>query len=319
VLFCRADLFAEEYPMSSQLLLPKCGTLITPAQSEDVFSLGNDEVITAFKATGAIVFKGFGLDVDAFEQFTNRFSADYMDNKGSGSYRETVNAGSDGTIQNVAYIYGVGKQRTFPLPLHADRSYVKSQPPLMWFLCRRPAAEGGQTTICDGVRVYESLSDRTRELFETQRIKYVRHYRDGEWQVLYHSHDLDEVRRFCDDNDLTLKVNADRSIDTEFLKPAVVESRWGALKTFCNSILIVQWQEDELGRTNSVVRLEDGSRIPDDVLKELEQVTESLTENIPWETGDFAMVDNTRMLHGRRAFDDDKREIYVRMCRSVEW
>jgi alpha-ketoglutarate-dependent taurine dioxygenase len=305
--------------MSSKLLLPKCGTLITPSQGNDVFALSRDDVIDAFKATGAIVFKGFDLNVDVFERVTNQFSHDYMDNTGSGSYRETVNSGSDGTIQNVAYIYGVGKQRTFPLPLHADRSYVKSQPPLMWFLCRRPAASGGQTTVCDGARVYEALSDRARELFETQRIKYVRHYRDGEWQVVYHTHDLDEVGRFCAENDLTLTVNTDRSIDTEFLKPAIVASRWGGLKTFCNSILIVQWQEDALGRSNSVVRMDDGSRIPADVLKELEDVTESLTENIPWETGDFAMVDNTRMLHGRRAFDDDKREIYVRMCRSVDW
>ena len=33
----------------------------------------------------------------------------------------------------------------------------------------------------------------------------------------------------------------------------------------------------------------------------------------------YQMIDNTRVMHGRRAFTDAGRQIYVRMCRSVTW
>ena len=35
------------------------------------------------------------------------------------------------------------------------------------------------------------------------------------------------------------------------------------------------------------------------------------------DTGDFVVVDNTRTLHGRRAFEDTNREVYLRMVRNV--
>ena len=242
-----------------------------------------------------------------------------MDNLGSGSYRQTAKVGHDGTIQNVAYNYGTDRQRTFPLPLHADRAYLKSQPEIMWFLCARPAESGGQTTICDGVAVVPALSASTRRLFESKRLKYIRHYAEDQWKLLYRTNDLDQVRRFCEQNDLRLHVNEDRSVRTEFLAPAIRKTKWGGTRAFCNSLQIGIWQEKHLGRSVNFVRLEDNSEIPDEVLAEIDEVTESLTENIPWSSGDLAIVDNTRMLHGRRAFNDPAREVYVRMCQSVSW
>jgi alpha-ketoglutarate-dependent taurine dioxygenase len=84
-------------------------------------------------------------------------------------------------------------------------------------------------------------------------------------------------------------------------------------------MLIVLWQEEGLKRTSSVVRLEDGSKIPAEVVREIEAVSEACTVELPWWDGDLIMIDNTRVLHGRRAFNDQKRAILIRMCRSVSW
>jgi alpha-ketoglutarate-dependent taurine dioxygenase len=189
----------------------------------------------------------------------------------------------------------------------------------MWFLCARPAERGGQTIVCDGVAVVPALSASTRRLFESKRLKYIRHYTEEQWKLLYQTNDLGEVRQFCEQNDLRLQVNKDRSVQTEFLAPAIRETKWSGSRSFCNSLQIGIWQEKLLGRRVNFVRLEDDSEIPEEVLAEIDEITESLSENIPWSSGDFAIVDNTRMLHGRRAFDDPTREIYVRMCRSVSW
>lgn len=305
--------------MRTEPLTDKVGLKVMPDADETVMDLDPAAVIELFKAHGALYFSGFNLDVTLFERFTNQFSNDYMDNTGSGSYRDQVEGASDKSIQNVAYVYGTDKQRLISLPLHADRSYVKSQPPLMWFMCARPSKEGGQTTVCDGVALAEALSERARQVFTEQRLKYIRHYPAGEWQVLFKTDDLGQVRAYCDANDLTLIVNDDGSVTTEFLKPAIFPTRYGDLKGFVNSILIQLWQEDALGRTTSLARLEDGSRIPEDVLDEVKDVSERLTVDLAWEPGDFARVDNTRLMHGRRPFSDPEREIYVRMCRGMDW
>ena len=46
----------------------------------------------------------------------------------------------------------------------------------------------------------------------------------------------------------------------------------------------------------------------------LNEIAERITAEINWQKGDILMVDNTRIMHGRRAFMDDKRDIYIRLC-----
>ena len=305
--------------MQIQTFTDKVGVLITPDSGECLLALDIAQIEHAIRSRGAVYLKGFNADIDAFERFTNQLSNDYMDNMGSGSYRDTVNVGSDATIQNVAYIYGVAKQRTFALPLHSDRSYVKSMPEIMCFACAHPAEKDGQTTLADGVKIYAALSESTRKFFDTRPIKYIRYYNAEEWPVFFRTTDTKDVEAYCRVNDLSFHLDTDNGITTEYLTTAVPLTKWGREKAFVNSIPIQIWQERGLGREYPRVRMADGSPLPEAIIAEIDEVSDSLTENLPWQQGDVAIIDNTRMMHGRRAFDDQAREIYVRMCRSVAW
>jgi alpha-ketoglutarate-dependent taurine dioxygenase len=46
----------------------------------------------------------------------------------------------------------------------------------------------------------------------------------------------------------------------------------------------------------------------------LNEIADKITTKIPWKKGDILMVDNTRIMHGRRAFSDNQRDIYLRLC-----
>jgi alpha-ketoglutarate-dependent taurine dioxygenase len=295
------------------------GVRIDGSGERDLLGLQTDEVIREFKGAGLVLFSGFDVDTQIFERFTNRYSKDYMDHKGGGALREVINKDGDKTILSVSYSYNVESQRTFPLALHSDRSYTKSQPPVMWFYCVKPAVEEGETLVCDGVRLCEGLSEGTRRLFKDKRIKYIRNYRDGEWQLIYQAKELKDVERYCRENSLTFVANPDNSVTTEYACHAIVKPRWSDRDAFVNSILLVLWQEEDLKRTTSLVRMEDGSKIPQAALDEVREVSGRLTRPVEWNPGEIVMIDNTRMMHGRRAFTDPKREIYVRMCRSVPW
>ena len=53
--------------------------------------------------------------------------------------------------------------------------------------------------------------------------------------------------------------------------------------------------------------------MPADLLRRVADAAESLTIEIAWQRGDVAIIDNTRCLHGRRAFTGGAREILTRM------
>ena len=109
----------------------------------------------------------------------------------------------------------------------------------------------------------------------------------------------------------------------EYLTSALQETRFGGATTFANFLLFSQTApacgHPEGPRIRAMLRFEDDQPIAPELTAEIEAIAAPLTGEIHWSAGDLAMIDNTRMMHGRHAFNDPKREIYVRMCRSVPW
>jgi alpha-ketoglutarate-dependent taurine dioxygenase len=294
------------------------GTTVEAAAGERPDDLDRDQVIELIKSSGVVFFRGFGIDPPVFERFTNRFATEFMNYKGGRYFRRAVN--DDGTITSVAYHLKGEEQDTFPLPLHGEMYYLDARPVLIWFLCVRPALRDGETTVCDGAELYRQLSDSTRKLFERQRLKYVRFYPESEWTTRFQTRDLTEAADFCTKNGMRVVVDPEaRTLTTEYLHPATITSRWHGHTVFINNILTVTAQERLGVKGDNIVRLEDGSKIPESVIADIESCCERLTRPIPWQAGDFAVVDNTRVLHGRRQFDDNVREIYSRMVKRVDF
>jgi alpha-ketoglutarate-dependent taurine dioxygenase len=310
----RGDTMIETLPMYE-----KFGTTIAAKDSLDLFELSIETIISLFKESGVLLFSGFDVDTNKFEQFSNLFGLDYMKYIGGAHNRKTINENGDKTILSVGFYRNPNQQDTFELPLHADMFYTKSRPVFIWFYCVNPAETNGETTVCDGVEVYKELSEKALNLFKTKRLKYIRYYPNGIWQERFQTDDLNIVEKLCKESDLNLKVDSSTQlITTEFIQSALVKTKWSNQDAFVNSILSVEWQEAH-GKTDSLIRLEDDSKIPEEVMQEIKEVTSRLTRKISWNKGDIVMMDNTRMLHGRKAFSDQKREVYIRMCRSVDW
>jgi alpha-ketoglutarate-dependent taurine dioxygenase len=188
---------------------------------------------------------------------------------------------------------------------------------MLWFFCEKPAANEGETTVCDGAQVYDSLSEDSKELLSKKKLKYIRRYKDSEWKLLYQTEDLDEAIKFCTGNGLKARAEDGHVLATEYVHPGVIKSRWGDHWVYINNVLPVVWQEQQLGRKASIVRLEDGSTIPQQLIDEVVAAQQRLMIPLPWKRGDFAALDNTRTLHGRRPFQDTDREVFLRMVREV--
>lgn len=291
--------------MTTQTPTDTFGTTLQGTAAASPLDLDRDTVIDAFRRTGYVYITGFAPDTEAFLAFTARYCTDFRAYVGGAYSRESI--GGNKTLMSVT-----GGKLRFAVPLHGEMYYLKEHPSVLWFYCATPALKDGETTVADGVRFWRELSSASRQLFSEQRIKYIRTYPDGTWQGIYQSDDLEEVARVCAANQMTFKVGTERQVITEYVTSAVVKTPYGEHDAFINNILPVVGQE-RAGSKASLVRLEDDSPIPDAVLADLVAVAGRTTIDVPWKSGDIAMINNTRAMHGRRSFADDQRDIYVRL------
>jgi len=302
------------------------GSEIQGSSQERVSDIDPNAVKELIKDRGVVMFTGFGTKLEEFDLFIPQFGDRFMSFQGGGSVRRKVL--EDETLLSTRFV-GCGRetQCTVGLPLHGEMYYTNMRPVMLWFFCEKPAtrlglpmstaASDGETTVCDGAQIYDALSEESKELLANKKLKYLRRYKDGEWQLIYQTEDIDEAVKFCTGNGIKAHVEDGRVLATEYVHPAVIKSRWGNHLVFINSALIVYWQEEILGRDTSIVRLEDGSKLPKQLIDEVVAAQKRLIIPMAWDRGDFAVVDNTRAMHGRRAFTDTSREILLRMVREV--
>jgi alpha-ketoglutarate-dependent taurine dioxygenase len=283
------------------------GKMVLGTTKQNICGLEQAEVIEQFNTSSLLLFRGFDIDTADFKKFTELFSTSFVSYVGGAYSREMING--DKTLLSVT-----GGKLAFPVPLHGEMYYRKQKPDILWFYCASPALKDGETTICDGIQIYNQLSSSTQELFQEKKLKYIRTYPTGIWQKIYQTDDLSHVEAVCKDNEMQLEADKEQ-VTTHYIASAIQPSRSGRNQVFINNILPVIAQELN-GNTSSLVRLEDGSKIPDSVIDEIKTITEKLIYLVSWQKGDILMIDNTRLMHGRRAFADNQRDIYVRLCEA---
>ncbi|MFB8798798.1 MAG: TauD/TfdA family dioxygenase [Microcoleus sp.] len=286
--------------VNTQLLSENVGQQIINRDNINIFDLDREEIINLFQSYGVLLFRGFENSVDTFTQFTNSLSKDFLDYTGGLFNRRVINGNA--TILSVNDFQD-------EIKLHGEMYYQQNIPLMVWFFCAHPASQDGETIICDGRQLFNELSSPLKELFTNKKLKYNLGHLDKEaWQKRYKTDDLRVLEQTCRSNNLIWQINADESIDLQYICPAIHPSRCGKYPTFINSLLPVKQAAP------NALRFDDDAEITEDIVSELNEVADRITTEISWQTGDILMVDNTRIMHGRRAFSDTQRDIYLRLC-----
>lgn len=278
------------------------GLLIEPVDGGSVSDVDPDTLCSMLADAGFLLLRGF--DEPSIASFTS-----LVQNTSTSTTLDPAREFFSDVAQKVdAGFDEVG--------LHTENGNSPFRSHLAWFFCEKAAKEGSQTTVCDGYRVWDAFSEEARKVFSAQDIVYSRYVSEQQWKamtlhLLGNSKTADDVT--IDDllelaktfEGTEIIPQSDGGIVYAFSTPAAGTTRFGSRLSFANSILGPSYNYEK-----PRITFADGSDIPEDLLAEVASVTAAHTENLEWRDGDVAVIDNTRVMHGRRAITDPDRTIY---------
>nr|WP_237695056.1 AMP-binding protein [Streptomyces sp. SID5468] len=259
------------------------------------------DTIALLAEAGFLVLRGFAPSLEDFSLFVKAHSA-----------RVTLDPARSFHGGDVAQKVDAG---TAAVGLHLENGNSPFVPDLTWFLCERAAATGSQTTVCDGYRVWDAATDADRAAF-AQDIVYGRGVEEDKWKrFVFHqlggekpldAITLDDFRALAgDDPGTTITPRPDGSVHYAHRTPAARTTLFGDRLSWANSVFGPSYNYEQ-----PVITFADGTPLPEPLLARMKRLTDDLTEDIDWHDGDVALIDNTRVMHGRRAIEDPARTVY---------
>jgi alpha-ketoglutarate-dependent taurine dioxygenase len=272
---------------------------------------------------GGILFRGFGLqEASDLEQVIQAVSGESLEYRERSSPRSSV-AGNIYTSTDYPPSY--------PIFLHNENSYQSQWPLKIFFFCRQPAQERGETPIADVRRVLRHIDPEIRERFARKGWMYIRNFGDGfglSWPTVFQTEDRAQVEAHCEKSGIQCEWKEDNRLRTRAIRPALArhpktgEAVWFNHATFFHiSTLEEDIREgllDEFGETDLPANTYygDGTPIEPEVMEHLREAYRRETVSFPWQKGDLLMLDNMLVAHGRAPFTG-ARQILVGMAEPV--
>lgn len=257
------------------------------------------------KMDGWTLLRGFDMDVTIFSTLITYLCKTI-----------TFDPARENTDQNTQLVdAGLGA-----VGLHIENGNTPVCPDIVAFYSARAAFEGSQTTICDGRKVFDAFSDAQKAHW-SQRMTVTRTLPEELWkrylanehpaiskpEEVTHEHIL-QFKASIPDQDFTL--NGDGSLEYRLKVAPVRASSLSNGLAFANAILGPSHNYEP-----PVYTLDDGSIASADEIEDLRRIAETCTVEINWQDGDVAVIDNTRVMHGRRAIKDQDRQLLIGMGR----
>lgn len=208
---------------------------------------------------------------------------------------------------------------TGAIGLHIENGNTPMPPNLVAFYCERAANAGSQTTVCDGAKLLKSMPKSLRDAC-SRAVIVRRRLPEKIWKsyvakALSIAAPATATRQHLE---LFMKaipgqsgvVGTDEELDYSLRIKPIITSPFGHVKAFANAILGPSFNYDAPTYT-----FEDGSPITPQLIQELTALAETCTEEVQWRDGEVVVIDNHRVMHGRRRITGDphQRSLFIGM------
>lgn len=277
----------------AEILLPTPDTpyaTVVAGEGERLEEVSTAMLGSLFQDHGAVLLRGYPVDLDAFKAFTDVWCVSSVFNESpdrrlldQAHNIQSVNGGSD------------------PFPLHPELSREPWKPDVCFFLCLQPPVSGGETTVCDGAEIVRRLPAEIREAMSRRRLLYVQPASPETLTYWLGTPTPTDAQLANQSKSSPYRfVRSQAGVLRVFSRPLLHPTRFGGRPAFGNFLLFAR---DYLGLPNFPV-MDNGQRVPDDWMEAVRRAAAPITAPIPWRQGDLVMIDNSRVMHGRRAIVD---------------
>ncbi len=278
----------------SEKFFDKGSIFFNHENKKNILKVDIKKIKNEFNKKGILLLRNFDLDIKKINQFTDKFTIAYANDAIRRKKRFNKN-----NIRNV----DSGLMR---IDLHSEASFSPSVPDIIWFICLKPPInKGGRTTICDGVKLWNSLAINTKEFFLKNLIKY-------KLSIPFENNIFNKKRRkwllpYPGVENCFIDYKKSK-IEFDYSRYAVNRTRYIDQLAFANHLFVTLKSEPQILKRS----LKNGKKIPKKILSEIKNKSEFLTYKHSWNKYDMFMIDNNRFLHGREEISkNDVRDIVI--------
>ena len=268
---------------------------------------------------GAIIFKDFPVKTaEDFDQFVSTFNYDTFTYEESLSNAVRINKTNKIFTANEA-------PREVEIFLHHEMAQTPTYPKNIFFFCKSASETGGETPLCRSDQLYEALlkEDKTLiESFEKFGVIYNSIMSSGDELISGQGRSWQKTLGVSSKNDAEAKLSElgyswdwiegdNLSVTTKPLK-ATKELKDGK-KSFFNQVIAASlgWKKSSKNQI-APVRFGNDQEIDQSAIENISELAQSLTLLRSWQDNDILLIDNYRVMHGRKPFSGNKnREVLV--------
>ena len=276
----------------------------TPSEKNQSSTQAVSSIATALEQQGHCLLRGFESNLSSFSELTHALCSSVTFDPArqhSGSSAQKVDAGTDA------------------IGLHVENGNTPRIPQLVAFYCAQAARTGSQTTVCDGAQLLDALDASTKKKLK-QPLNVTRTLSEPLWKAyLANEHPAQIGASHVREEHLwqmikaipgqSAHLNSDGSLEYTVTVAPILRSHKSNREAFANAILGPSFNYQP-----PVYTFADGSTVDEEFKASMAILAEQFTHEIQWQDGDIAIIDNHRVMHGRRAITDaTRRQLYIAM------
>jgi len=268
---------------------------------------------------GAILFKDLPIETaDEFDKFVSTFNYDTFTYEESLSNAVRINKTSKVFTANEA-------PREVEIFLHHEMAQTPSYPKNIFFFCKSASESGGETPLCRSDQLYEALlrEDKTLvESFEKFGVIYNSIMSNGDELISGQGRSWQKTLGVSSKNGAEAKLSKlgyswnwiegdNLSVTTKTLQ--ATKELGNGKKSFFNQVIAASlgWKKNSKNQI-APVRFGNGEEIKQSYIELVSELAKSMTFLRSWQDRDILLVDNYRVMHGRKPFSGNKkREVLV--------
>ena len=258
---------------------------------------------------GAILFRGFPLaDADDFDAFIR--ACGYPNFKYEESLSNAVRV-----VKTERVFTANEAPSDVTIYLHHEMAQTPIYPSKLFFFCENAADTGGATPLCRSDALFELMQQEIPQFAKDCEEKGLQYTNvmpgfddpnsgmGRSWQSTFRARTHDEAEGRMLELGYTWEWLDDSSLKAVTpVLPAVRDLGDGRKSFFNQLIAAYKGWKDERNDPSKSIRHGDGSILDKEAVLKCAELAEQVTFDLPWQSGDVAIVDNYVAMHGRRSF-----------------